>query len=153
MDENESLDSIRKIKLLLNNKEPSKMLNNESENTLSKTFNKLVNVNSNVELHGVATQFTKLEFDIMKCVAKKMTGKSVRQHKIDLSTSFDFDELKVSLQDDIEDVSKAKNIDQFVDVVEEIIDDETDEDVNFYKAIKEITKNLIGCLPSIIKSM
>ena len=82
-----------------------------------------------------------------------MIGSSVRQYKKDLPTDFEFDELRNSIQDDIQDVSRAKSIDQFVDVVEEIIDDETDEDIHFYKAIKEITKILIGSLPNIIKSM
>ena len=71
MNDNESLDSIRKIKLLLNNKEPNIILKDESENSLLKTFNKLININSNLELYRIAIQFTKLEFDLLKCIAKK----------------------------------------------------------------------------------
>ena len=155
---NDCLESIHKIKLLLNNngvvKEPVKMQECEDdENILIKIFKKLHCINSNLELYYIILNMNRLEFAILSAVTKKMVGKSVRQFNIILPTSFEFDELKLTTQDDIDDISKAKDLNQFNAVINGIVQDNLPEDEKFFKAIKIIAENVIVCMPSIIKSL
>ena len=154
MDTDDSLDSIRKIKLLLNNQEVDKeKLNNDTEKKLLKTFKKLQDVNSNLELYRVSIDLSNLQFDILKQTAKKMTGASVKQYKIDLPTTFEFDELNLSIQNDIEDITKAKNLNNFMNVLQDMIDNDEEDDTNFYKGVKSISKICILVIPNLIKSL
>jgi hypothetical protein len=159
--ENQDLDcleSIHRIKLLLNNngavKQPVKKNECEDEeHIILKIFNKLHCINSNLELYYIILNMTPLEFAILSSVSKKMVGKSVRQFNINLPTSFEFDELKLSTQDDITDISKAKDLNQFNGVITLMVQDNYPEDEKFYKAVKQIVENVIVCIPSILKSL
>ena len=154
MDTDDSLDSIRKIKLLLNNQEVDKeKLNNDTEKSLLKKFKKLQDVNSNLELYRVSIDLSNLQFDILKQTAKKMTGASVKQYKIDLPTTFEFDELNLSIQNDILDITKAKNLNNFMNVLQDMLDNDEEDDTNFYRAVKSISKICILVIPNLIKSL
>lgn len=135
------IENIRQLKLLLSGKDPSKkdFLRNQNENSIIKELKKLTKINSNIECFRVFLNITKLEYSLLKETASVFIGKRSKIYKIDIPNEYNFDELSLSLQNDINDFADSKSIDQVLSVLKQIIEEDEDDD-QFFKAIKKIAE-------------
>ncbi len=152
-DMDEVLDATARIKLLLNNREPSKKMLKKSESNLEINLTKLSNVNNNISAYRIFLNISNFEFDLFVNTAKVMSNSKSFLYNIILPTSYDYDELNNNLQNDLSDIANASNLNQFLTVLKEMINENQDEDLKFYKAISLISVNLIKSLPNILKSL
>ncbi len=152
-DMDEVLDATARIKLLLNNREPSKKMLKKSESNLEINLTKLSNVNNNISAYRIFLNISNFEFDLFVNTAKVMSNSKSFLYNIILPTSYDYDELNGNLQNDLSDIANATNLNQFLTVLKDMINNNQDEDLKFYKAISLISKNLIKALPNILKSL
>jgi len=148
----EVIDATSRIKLLLNNREPSQNVV-KSESNLIKNLKKLSNVNNNISAYRIFLNISNFEFDLFVNTAKVMSNSKSFLYNIILPTSYDYDELNNNLQNDLSDIANASNLNQFLTVLKEMINENQDEDLKFYKAISLISVNLIKSLPNILKSL